>query len=250
MEDLENKYQLVLEESKNNKDILGLFFGGSRGKSNEFLTKNSDMDIYVILSDTSPSELLEKLMSYRANEFFEIRVWKLSDFIHYADWGTKEDWNRYNFSHNKAIVDKTGEIQKLIDEKGILPEIVKKKVIEDSLDEYFNFVYRSAKYWRDGINLSAYIDATESLPSLMTALYALEGRLRPYNKYFEWELKNYPLKLLPWPVDEFIFDYKHILETGDINTQKKIFTLVKQLFINQGFKDSIDGWKGYYFVGE
>ncbi len=250
MDDLDKKYQLVLEESKTNKDILGLFFGGSRGKSNEFLTKDSDIDIYVVLSDTAPNELLEKLMSYRANEFFEIRVWKLSEFVHYADWGSDKSWNRYNFSHNKAIIDKTGEIQKLIDEKGILPEAVKKKVVEDSLDEYFNQVYRSAKYWRDGINFSAYIDATESLPPLMTALYALEGRLRPYNKYFVWELKNYPLNLLPWPVDEFITDYKHILETGDINTQKKIFTEVKKLFIKHGYKDSIDGWKGYYFVGE
>ncbi len=249
MDELEKKYQLVLEESKTNNDILGLFLGGSRGKSNDFLTKDSDMDVYVVLSDTASEELKEKLKSYRSS-WFEIRVLTLSEFTKYAEFGSSKDWDRYNFSHNKAVVDKTGEIQKLMDEKGILPENAREELIKESIDAYLNQVYRSAKYWRDGKNLSAYIDATESLPFLMTALYALERRLKPYNKYFEWELKNHPLKLLPWPVDEFISDYKHILETGDIKTQEKILKEVKKLFINQGFKDIFEEWKDYYFVGK
>jgi hypothetical protein len=249
MNELEEKYQLVLEESKNNKDVLGLFLGGSRGKSDEFLTKDSDMDVYVILSDNTTDELKEKLKVY-GDSWFEIRVLTLSEFTRYAEFGSDKDWDRYNFSHNKAIVDKTGEIQKLMDEKGTLPENIRGELIEESIDAYLNQVYRSAKYWRDGKNLSAYIDATESLPFLMTALYALESRLKPYNKYFEWELKNHPLKLLPWKVDEFISDYKHILETGDIKTQQKIFKEVKKLFINQGFGDIFEEWKEYYFVGK
>ena len=248
-EELKKQYQLLLEESNKNNDILGLFLGGSRGKSNEFLTKNSDMDVYVILSDVASDELKEKLNVYRTS-WFEIRIFTISEFKKYAEFGSDKDWDRYNFSHNKAIVDKTGEIQKLMDEKGILPENVRFDVIKVSIDSYLNQVYRSAKYWRDGKKLSAYIDATESLPFLMTALYALENRLKPYNKYFEWELRNYPLKLLPWEVDEFISDYKHILETGDIKTQEKIFKDVKKVFINQGFEDIFLEWKDYYFVGE
>lgn len=249
MNELEEKYKLVLEESKTNKDILGLFLGGSRGKSDEFITENSDMDVYVVVLDNAPKELKDKLESYQSAEF-EGRVFFLSEFIHYADWGGDREWDRYNFAHNKAIIDKTGEIQKLMDEKGILPEFVQIKVIEDSLDSYINEVYRSVKYFRDGLNFPAYIDATESLPFLMTVLYAFEGRLKPYNKYFEWELKNYPLRLLPWKPDEFISDYKHILETGDIATQEKIFKVVKKIATEQGFGKIIEGWKGKYFVGE
>lgn len=250
MNELEEKYQSLLKESETNPDIIGLFWGGARGKSNEFLTEYSDMDIYVVITDDESEELIKKLKGYRKNGIFEIRVLRFSEFIHYADWGSKKDWDRYNFTHNKAIIDKTGEIQKLMDEKGLLPEDIKKKIIEDSLDAYLNEIYRSAKYFRDGLNFSAYLDATESLPFLMTALYALEGRIKPYNKYFEWELKNYPLGLLPWKPDEFITDYKHILETGDIKTQEKIFEGIKTIFIDRGFTDSINAWKGYYFVGE
>lgn len=248
-ENLEEKYNLLLNECKTDKDIIGLFLGGSRGKDNNFITENSDMDVYIIISDTAPDELKEKLKTYKS-EWFESRVMDLTEFREYANWGSDKEWDRYNFAHNKAIIDKTGEIQKLMDEKGILPIEAQRKVIDESLGEYFNQIYRVAKYTRDGREFEAYLDAVESLPILMTALYALEGRLKPYNKYFEWELRNYPLKLLPWPVDEFIADYKHILQTGDFQTQSKIFKEVKTLFKKEGFDTEINEWKGYYFVGK
>jgi hypothetical protein len=248
--ELNDKYQLILKESQEDDQILGLFFGGARGKSEEFLTENSDMDIYVIISDNADEELIEKINNLQATEKFDLNVLKISEFIHYADWGTEKDWNRYNFTHNKAIIDKTGEIQKLMDEKGKLPNEVQRRVIEDLLDNYINSLYRSVKYFRDGNNLSAYIDATETLPNLMTALYALEGRIKPYNKYFKWELENFPLKFLPWPVEEFIADYKHILETGDIETQKKIYKEIKRIFTERGYQKPFEEWRNYYFVGE
>ncbi len=248
-ENLEEKYNLLLDESKNNPNIIGLFLGGSRGKDSNFITENSDMDVYIIISDNASDELKEKLKAYRS-EWFEGRVMNLTEFKEYANWGSNREWDRYNFAHNKAVIDKTGEIQKLMDEKGILPVEVQKEVIDDALGSYFNQIYRVAKYTRDGKNFEAYLDAVESLPFLTTALYALEGRLKPYNKYFEWELRNYPLKLLPWSVGEFISDYKHILQTGDFETQSKIFKEIKNLFKKEGFDSEIKEWKGYYFVGE
>ena len=83
----------------------------------------------------------------------------------------------------------------------------------------------------------------------MTALYALEERIKPYNKYFKWELENYPLKNFPWKIDEFILGYEKILETGDIKTQKEIYKTVKRLFREKGYKKIFDNWKGLYFVG-
>jgi hypothetical protein len=248
-ENLEEKYKRLLEECQTNEDIFGLFLGGSRGKDKDFITKDSDMDVYVIISDTASKELKEKLEAYRS-EWFESRIMNLTEFIQFAEWGSDRAWERYNLAHNKAIVDKTGEIQSLIDKKGILPKEVQEKFTEDMLGSYINEVYRSAKYTRDGKEFAAYLDAVESMPLLMEALYGLEGRIRPYNKYFEWELRNYPLKLLPWPVDEFIADYKHILQTGDFETQSKIFKGVKKLFSENGFNSEIEEWNNCYFVGK
>lgn len=249
MNKLEKKYEQIFKEAHASSFIIGLIFGGSRGKSAEFLTENSDYDVVVIVANDAPDELKKSLKEYKTPGF-EIWVKTLGEFKKHASWGSAEEWDRYNYTYNKAIIDKTGEIQNIINEKGMLPKEVQREVIETALDDYINQVYRSAKYWRDGNTRAAYFDATESLPSLMTALYALEGRLKPYNKYFEWELKNYPLRFLPWSPDEFIKDYEHILRTGDIKTQKKILNAVKKIFQENGYTQSIDAWKGYFFVGE
>lgn len=249
MKSLEEKYQAVLKDCSEDESIVGLFLGGSRGKSMDFLTQNSDIDVYVVLSDSASVELKEKMKQY-LSDGFEIRVMTLTELANYAAWGSEKEWDRYNFAHNKPVIDKTGEIAKIMAEKGTLPADVRDAVIKDALDSYVNQVYRSAKYWRDGKDSAAYLDAVESLPFLMTALYALEGRLRPYNKYFEWELKNYPLALLPWSAKEFIADYLTIARTGDWQTQEKIFKRVNELFITKGFQSIFDEWRGYYFVGE
>ena len=249
MNEVQEKYEAILSESANNPDVLGIFLGGSRGKDEKFVTENSDMDVYVIIADKVSGELVKKFENYNSDDF-EIWVYTLSQFSDYAAWGSAREWDRYNFTHNKAVIDKTGDIQKMLDEKGELPQDVQKEVVVNALDDYVNQVYRSAKYYRDGHNLAGYLDASESLPSLMTALYALEGRVRPYNKYFEWELKNYPLQFLPWVAKEFVADYRHILETGDLKTQGKIFRKVKKLFSEQGFGSVFEEWKGKYFVGD
>ncbi|MEI7720225.1 MAG: hypothetical protein WCI89_03395 [bacterium] len=54
---------------------------------------------------------------------------------------------------------------------------------------------------------------------------------------------------MPWGVDEFVTNYKTILTTGDIKTQEKIYTVVKNLFQAQGYTKALDDWKGKYFVG-
>lgn len=246
---LKEKYQSVLKDCTENENIIGLFLGGSRGKSEDFVTQNSDMDVYVIVSNSAPEETKERMRSYLSDSF-EIRVFSLSELKEHANWGGSHEWDRYNFTHNKPVIDKTGELVKIMEEKGILPENVKQSIIKDSLDSYINQVYRSAKYYRDGKEIAGYLDAVESLPFLMTALYALEGRLKPYNKYFEWELRNYPLKFLPSNTDEFITDYLDISRTGNFEKQAKIFRAVKNIFIEQGYKNIFDEWKIYYFVGE
>ena len=117
MDGIKEKYESVLKTSTENENVIGLFLGGSRGKSKDFLTKHSDIDVYIILSDAAPKELENKLKACESDGF-EIRVYRLACFKDYASWGSDREWDRYNFSHNKAIIDKTGEIQKLIDEKG------------------------------------------------------------------------------------------------------------------------------------
>ena len=245
---LEEMYQTLLTEAVGHQKVLGVVLGGSRGKDATFLTEHSDYDVVVILDDAA-EDVVKTQFERFSSPTFDVRVCSLSEFTDYAAWGTEYSWDRYNFAHNTPALDKTGSIASLVKDKGTLPEVAQKSFVTDSLDSYINSVYRSAKYWRDGKQFAALLDASESLPYLMDALYGLEGRVKPYNKYFEWELEHYPLALLPWPVDEFVHDYKTILTTGDLATQEKIFTHVKRLFSTNGYAETIDAWKGKYFVG-
>ena len=56
-----------------------------------------------------------------------------------------------------------------------------------------NFAYRALKSHRDGRPLEARLDAAESLAWLLHVVFTLAGRLRPYNKYLPWELREHPL---------------------------------------------------------
>jgi hypothetical protein len=67
-----------------------------------------------------------------------------------------------------------------------------------------NGAYRSAKNHRDGRTDEAHLDAAESLPHLLTALFALHRRVRPYNKYLGWELRQHPLADPAWAADRLL----------------------------------------------
>lgn len=61
------------------------------------------------------------------------------------------------------------------------------------LDSFINFAYRALKSHRDGRGLEARLDAVESIAPFLDVVFALHGRVRPYNKYLEWELREHPL---------------------------------------------------------
>ena len=56
-----------------------------------------------------------------------------------------------------------------------------------------NMLYRSLKNARVGLELASLLDAQESIPWFLEFVFTVHGRLRPYNKWLEWELEQHPL---------------------------------------------------------
>ncbi len=243
--DKDKIYQQILKEAESDSDVIGFVLGAGRGKG--IVGEYSDYDIAIIVSDELKAEYVEKYeKKYHQTEIIDIGVYSLTDYKNYAQWGAPDAPHRYNFAYLKAVIDRTGEIQKIIDAKGVIPPDKVKEFVAAELDGYMNYYYRAVKNYRDGNMTASRLDAAESMVPLLVTLFGAEGRLRPYNKYLEWDLKNHPLKFLPWPVDEFIEKIIKIMTTGDIKTQKEIFEKVCELFRAQGYGEVIDGWKGYY----
>ena len=135
------RFEDLLEEAKADKNIIGLFLTGSRGKG--FETENSDYDVDMVVKDKVAEEYKKKYEMHTSN--IDLGVSSLSEFTKYAAWQSDYHWDRYNFTHVQALIDTNGQIQKLIDEKGSIPADKKEDFIRFNLDAYLNGFFRSVK---------------------------------------------------------------------------------------------------------
>ena len=101
---------------------------------------------------------------------------------------------------------------------------------------------RSLKSLRDGRALESRLDAAESIGYALTTIYALERRIRPYNKYLPWDLERYPLpnpeftakRLLGWLAD---------IQRGDDGVaQRELFAAIEVAARHAGAGDIVDDW--------
>jgi predicted nucleotidyltransferase len=223
--------------ARRDPNVVGLFLGGSRGKG--LATEHSDYDVYVIV--------VRKVGEYRRRFPFrhgddpEIIVLSLAEFRRHAAVGSELEWNRYNFAHVRAELDKTGEIQQLLNEKGSLPQEAARGIAAEALDGYINQSYRSAKNFRDGDALAARFDAAESVAYFLVTLFALHERVRPYNKYLRWELEQHPLPGEEWRAARLLPTLEAVV-AGDLDAQRVLFRALERLARERGHGEVVHAW--------
>jgi hypothetical protein len=119
--------------------------------------------------------------------------------------GSGSEWDRYTYTHAKVLKDTPdGLIRDLVTEKGTMTAEQAADLAPQMLDGFLNSVYRSAKDERDGNQIAARLDAAESLGGYLTYIFALHQRIRPFNKYLTWELRNHPLSQPEWSADHLL----------------------------------------------
>jgi hypothetical protein len=223
--------------AKRDPNVVGLFLGGSRGKG--LPSKYSDYDVYLIV-DKKVGQYRRRFPLRRGDDP-EVIVLSLAEFRRHAAIGSEDEWNRYTFAHVTAELDRTGEIQQLLDEKGSLPKDAARAIAAEALDAYINQYYRSAKNFRDGDELAGRFDAAESVPYFLVALFALHERVRPYNKYLRWELEQHPLPGAEWSASRLLPLLEAVV-AGDLSAQRLLFRDVERLARARGHGDVVDGW--------
>lgn len=232
-------YNGLLEEAKNDPDIIGFFLGGSRAKG--FVTEHSDYDIFVVVKDDRFKHFVEKYAKIKHFDI-DLMVFTFDGFIDDANWET-ERFARYNYAHIKILIDKTGQMQKYADEKGKVPEDKLESFIMAQLDGYINYLYRSLKCHRGNDLLAARLEAAISIPYFFDAIFAIhDRRLRPYYKYLEWELTEFPLNKLPMGPRELLGAISKILDDADIETQQKLLKMSEEMFRREGYGKAFDEW--------
>ena|SRR5947209_4643627 len=147
---------------------------------------------------------------------------------------TSNRWQRYSYRDAKVLVDRLdGHIAELVCAQATLTPAESDALVREQLDGYINFVYRAMKNRRDGRPDLAQLEEIEAAPWFLWTLFALYGRIRPYNKYLRWELDTHPLPS-PWTADYLI---KAL--TAQPST---LFPELERVAREKGFGDVLDEW--------
>ena len=226
------EFESFLARAEADPDVLGLVLMGSRGYGAN-LTDGSDHDVLVIVRrDPEP---------WRSPHGASIETWPMTieRFRTHGLPGDRDAWNRAAFLGVSVLLDRDGgEITRLVGAKGTLAPDEAHTIGATSLDGYLNALYRSLRNLEAGRDLEGRLDALDSIDRLLTAAFAFEGRVRPFNKWLRHELDARPLTL----VDALVVA-DQLSSRQDVGTQRAVFRLVEPAARRAGHGGVVDSWE-------
>ncbi|SCE79889.1 Nucleotidyltransferase domain-containing protein [Micromonospora viridifaciens] len=215
-------FEDLLARAEADPAVVGLVLTGSQARGTA--TVHSDHDVHVVVRSRNERWHTTR----RTAELDEI----VSTLDELAD--TSDLWQRYAFRGARVLLDRLGGgVAALVERQAVPTEAEATAWARDALDGYLNLAYRAAKSRRDGNALAATLDERESVPWLLTTVFALHSRLRPYNKYLRWELETYPL---PEPWTAAVFPARALRDPIGM------FPDVARLARGRGHGDVLDAW--------
>ncbi|HET7571946.1 MAG TPA: nucleotidyltransferase domain-containing protein [Gaiellaceae bacterium] len=213
----------VLARARDDENVVGVVLSGSRGRGLH-VTELSDWDAFVVVREPSGAWPQER----GGLDLSEVTLERLAD---------PPDWARPALLGVEPTLDKTGEVAAALRRATTADPAS----AAEPLDGYVNMLYRSLKNDRLGLALASLLDAQESLPFLLAFLFAVHGRVRPYNKWLEWELERHPL---PRPSNTVLLAHLgRIARSGGAEEQRTLFREVEALAREHGLGATIDAWQ-------
>jgi hypothetical protein len=88
-----------------------------------------------------------------------------------------------------------GEIAAIVDRKRRLTADEAKAIVDADFDDAINSIYRALKSAEAARVREARLDAIEAIAPLLTTIFALERRVRPFNRWLEHDLALEPLAM-------------------------------------------------------
>ena len=190
MSDVEARFAAQLAAWAADDAVLGAILFGSRSVGAPFERSGSDFDVTLVVADDPASR--------RTPHGSPIEVWPmtLEQFRVHGLPGSPTVWNRPAFLTARVLLDRRdGGIARLAAAKATLGPDEARDVARAALDDYLNAMYRSLRNLEGRRALAGRLDGLESLPPLLTTVFALEGRVRPFNKWLAYEVERRPLAI-------------------------------------------------------
>ena len=221
-------FEDLVDVAREREEILGLYVFGSRGRK-FMVDERSDWDATVVLSDEAVRQEFDREFPYEHGAVVEVVSTTLDELR-----DERDEHSRYASAHAEIVVDKTGgELARVIADQERLPEQIGDAVAREALGGYINQTYRSLRY-------RTRLDAVEAVPYALRLIFALHGRVRPYNKYLAWELEHHPLD--DWNGPDLLSLLDRVL-AGEPDAQHNLFRLIEERARRAGLGDEIDTWE-------
>lgn len=152
-------------------------------------------------------------------------------------------WDRYRFARATVLLDRAdGAVQRLVDAWRTLTPAEVTDAVDLYLDAYLTYANQSLKSAREDRPGPARLDAAESIPWALTLMFAVHGRVRPANKYLEWELEHEPFDTPGWDAAHVLDLVNRVLDDGSPQAQQEIFALIEPAVRRLGFGGVLDGF--------
>jgi predicted nucleotidyltransferase len=214
-------------------DVIAAYLFGSRGRG-VGVDEKSDWDVWVVARDDDALMRIEERYPLVHGDPVEVASSTLEGLRRHGAIGSRSEWARYQHAHVDVRVDKTGgELARVLAKKELIPPEQRDEVVRDALGGFVNSTYRSLRY-------GTRLDAAESIPYALRAIFALAGRIRPFNKYLDWELRQHPLP--GWEAETLLPLIAGLLDR-DQASQHELFRSVEGDARAHGFAAEIDEWE-------
>lgn len=200
--------------------VLGIVLSGSAGRG--VATEWSDADAYVVHEDG------DELPATSRTSAIDVVHLHLAELQDPPPFGSDGWWQRWSFAWAPVLLDTTGGlIARVCERQATLSDREQRELLPDRLDGYVNLVYRALKSDREGRPAQCRLDAAEAAPWLLDVVFTLNARVRPYNKYLEWELVEHPLPQPAWEASRLLEVVSGMLD-GDAGALRAGFAAVER----------------------
>ena len=166
-------------------------------------------------------------------------------------WGGDAWGYRWGYCYTQVLRDETGgRITQAMQRMENLTSDEQRRMLldADQLDTYINLAFRTLKSARDQRPLETRLDAAESVRWWLEVVFTLEGRVRPYNKYLAWALREHPLSVPEWSADRLLPQVEAALD-GDAGAVRAAYLVVERACLawderhgGHGLRELIEGW--------
>jgi hypothetical protein len=229
---IEETYRDFLARAAADANVVGVVLSGSRG-AGALVTDASDFDVFVLVREATDA------WPFVYGAEIEAVTLTLDRFETYAMPGDVAAWNRPAFLFARVEIDTLdGEIERLLEQKRRLTPDEAAKIAGDALDDYINSLYRSLRNLEAGRDLEGRLDAADTIPALLTVAFALDGRVRPFNKWLRHALAREALSFGDVAEDA---DRMHRDPTPAV--QREVFRRVEAHARARGHDAAIDSWQ-------